>query len=170
MIEKLIMPEKGDAEIISYVMVILIITLVVGMITSILIPAIGKQQSKDRFENTKAYIDLIDNQVNEIMLAPINSSSKISLDLTNLYLDINSDDNSIQIYSLTSSEEFYENNLLVKTGNKYTYRNNQFLYAGVEYSDINIINYFNIANTKTDLYFKKKTINQLEITTAPENN
>jgi len=156
--------KRGDAEIISYVFLILIISLIVGSIFTFAIPEIAKQQSITKFNNSKDYIDNIDNSIQTIMVSPIDSTEIINLNLNNLYLEIDSDANTIKIYHLINGN-YYENKRLITNGAKYTYRDVQKLYAGLQYNEIDITTDIAAQNTKITLYLQKIGKNQLQITT-----
>ncbi len=156
--------KRGDAEIISYVFLILIISLIVGSIFTFAIPEIAKQQSITKFNNSKDYIDNIDHSIQIVMASPIDSTEIINLNLSNLYLEINSDANTIEIYHLINGN-YYENKRLITNGAKYTYRDVQKLYAGLQYNEIDITTDLAAQNTKITLYLQKIGKDQLRIST-----
>jgi len=156
--------KRGDAEIISYVFIILIITLIVGAILTFAVPEIAKQQSVMRFNNSKDYINKIDYSIQEVMASPVDSTKKLTIDLSNLYLEINPSNNRIEIYHLMNGN-YYENHRLIQDGAKYTYRDLQKLYAGLQYTDLNITTDVFVQNKRVTLYFQKISSNQLKITT-----
>ena len=157
--------KKGEAETIGYTSIIFIIVIIVGVITAATTTIIAQQQSVTRFENSKNYISSIDAMINQLMLSPVGSGDKISLDLTNLYLNVISDENKIEIYHLINGN-YYDNNKLIYQGLKYTYRDKQKLYAGIQYTDVNITTDLFVQNKVVLLYFEKTGINQLRITMA----
>jgi len=156
--------KKGEAETIGYISVIFIIVIIVGVLATATTTVIAEQNSVTRFENSKNFISDIDAMINQIMLSPTGTGSKISLDLTNLYLAIYADTNKIEIYHLINGN-YYENYKLLSQGQKYTYRDKQKIYAGVQYTDINITENTFAQNKAVILYFKKIGTNQLRITT-----
>jgi hypothetical protein len=156
--------KKGEAETISYVFIILIIALVVGAIMTGLIPIISQQQSITKFEHSKNYISSIDNTINELMIEPTGSGKVIPIDLSNLYLEIDEDNNTIQIYHLISGE-YYDNHKKILDGVRYTYRDNQKIYAGLEYTNIDITTDVFAQNKKVTLYLQKVGKRELQITT-----
>ena len=129
--------KKGEAETIGYISVIFIIVIIVGILAIATTTVVAEQNSVTRFENSKNYISDIESIINQVMLSPTGAGAKTSLDLTNLYLNISADTNKIEIYHLINGN-YYENYKLIYQGQKYTYRDKQKLYAGIQYTDVNI--------------------------------
>ncbi|MDD3085258.1 MAG: hypothetical protein PHU32_05225, partial [Candidatus ainarchaeum sp.] len=147
---------KGDNEIISQALIILIVTITVGLIISVLIPFIGEMQSKIRYENSIKQLDLLDQQILEIINEPIGSTKQISLNLSQLYLNI--DNNKVEIYSITNNNSsFFKDGLRVDEGNKYRYREGQKIVIGISYSNIIFSNSINLENKNNITLILKKT-------------
>jgi len=161
--------KKGEAETIGYISIIFIIVIIVGLIATATTYVVAEQQSVTKFENAKNYIADIETIINEVMLSPIGTGNKISIDLTNQYLNISADNDKIEVYHLINGN-YYDNNRLIYQGLKYTYRDKQKIYAGIQYTDVNITTNVLIQNKITILYFKKIGVNQLEITTNANTN
>ena len=147
---------KGDNEIISQALIILIVTITVGLIITVLIPFIGEMQSKIRYENSIKQLDLLDQQILEIINEPIGSTKQISLNLSQLYLNI--DNNKVEIYSITNNNSsFFKDGLRVDEGNKYRYREGQKIVIGISYSNISFSNSINLENKNNITLILKKT-------------
>ncbi|NCC70943.1 DUF2341 domain-containing protein [bacterium] len=156
--------KKGQSEVISYVIIIFIVAIIVSIIITQINPVISKSKSKQNFQTSKTQIELIEKTIKEVMLEPTSSSKSIRLDLENLFLNVDSDLNKIEIFHIMSGD-YYENEIKIKEGNKFTYRENQKIFSGLEFEDINIVNKLFIQNKTLDLYFTKTSRNTLEITT-----
>lgn len=154
--------KKGDAEIISYVIITFIVIVIIMLITTELIPTIEENQSKQRFEQSKQYIDKIDSEITKLAQEPTGSSSQLAINLNRLYLNIDADNNKIEIYHIMTGN-YYDNNLKIKDGTKYTYRNFQKLYAGVEYDEIDITQDLSAENRFVYLYLTKTDKNKIKI-------
>lgn len=147
---------KGDNEIISQALIILIVTITVGLIITVLIPFIGEMQSKIRYENSIKQLDLFDQKIAEILNEPIGTTKNISLNLSQLYLNI--DNNKVEIYSITNNNSsFFKDGLRIDEGNKYRYREGQRIVIGVIYSDLIFSNSINLENKNNITLILKKT-------------
>lgn len=147
---------KGDNEIISQALLILIVTIIVGLIITVLLPFIGEMQSKIRYENSIKQLDLLDQQILELINEPIGTTKEISLNLSQLYLSV--DDNRIEIYSLTNNNSsFFKDGLRIDEGNKYRYREGQKIVIGISYSNISFSNSINLENKNNITLILKKT-------------
>jgi type II secretory pathway pseudopilin PulG len=156
--------QKGEAELLSYIIVVLISIGIIALIMTGIIPAIEKNKSKQNFELSKNYIDLIDQKITKVLSSPIDSTDKLSLNLTDLYLTIDSNNQTIEIYHIISGE-YYKDTLKSYEGRKYIFRDKQKLYVGIKYDDINITTHKTITNQTIDLYFTKIGKNQIRIDT-----
>ncbi len=154
---------KGDNEIISQALIILIVTITVGLIITILIPFIGEMQSKIRYENSIKQLDFLDQKILEIINEPIGTTKNISLNLSQLYLNI--DNNKVEIYSITNNNSsFFKDGLRVDDGNKYKYREGQRIVIGIIYSDLIFSNSINLENkNQINLIIKKTAKNRISI-------
>ncbi len=156
--------EKAQTEVLSYILVIMIIVIVVAIIMAGLIPAIEKQQSKQKFNTSKNYIDEIQAKAIEVLGSPIDSTVMLTLNLEGLYLNIDEDLNKIEIFHIMYGN-YYKNLLRQEDGSKYTYRDRQKLFTGIEFENVDIIRDHFIQNKTINLYFTKIDKNKLKIHT-----
>ncbi|MFH0905990.1 MAG: hypothetical protein V1824_01475, partial [archaeon] len=155
--------QKGVAEIISYIFIIIIVGVVVGITIQVIIPVIQSYQSQAKFKESNKIIDNIYNKIIELKNQPIGSSEELRLNLENLYLNIYSETDKIEIYHITN-EEYFENKLKIDDGLKYTFRDAQKLYIGLEFNDIDINSNLSSQNRITNLHFIKTDKNVIKIT------
>jgi hypothetical protein len=154
---------KGDNEIISQALIILIVTITVGLIITVLLPFIGEMQSKIRYENSVKQLDILDQKISEIINAPIGTTKEIYLNLTQLHLSI--DNNKIEIYSITNNNSsFFKDGLRIDEGNKYSYREGQKIVVGISYPSISFGGSISLENiNNVNLIIKKTNKNYLSI-------
>lgn len=162
------MNNKGTSEIISQILLMLITVVVIGIILTALIPQITTSKSHIKFEESKRLRDDLYNNIQEVYNSPIGYTKEIELSLENLTLIIDSNTNTIEVYSIINGD-FYKDDLrLEETSEKYTYRNGQKLYAGFTLNNIDLVRSYTIDNTLRTRIFLRKTDKE-KITVLLEN-
>ncbi len=152
--------QKGASEVLSYILVIFIVIVVVGLIVSGVMPAIERTKSQKKFQEAKMYISEIEKKVNELMQSPIGSITSITLDLDEIFLEIDSNLQTIKMVQ-TIYGDYYKEGDLIKEGNIYTFREMQKLIVGLDLIGIEIIDNFYLTNSKTTVYIKKIDRNKI---------
>ncbi|HOW29312.1 MAG TPA: DUF2341 domain-containing protein [archaeon] len=151
------MNNKGTSEIISQILLMLITVVVIGIILTALIPQITTSKSQLKFEESKRLRDNLYNNIQEVYNSPIGYTKEIELSLENLTLIIDSNTNTIEVYSIINGD-FYKDNLrLDDTSEKYTYRNGQKLYAGFTLSNIDLVRSYILENQLNATIYLRKT-------------
>jgi hypothetical protein len=148
--------QKGIAEIIGDTIILLIVISVVALVTTILLPAISKQQSLQRFELAKKNISEIDTTVMSVLNQPINSVLETSIILDKMLLEIDADNNTLTISHTIKGNYFDEDYIQEMDSTKYNYREGMRLYSVLEYNNINIHESSEIENIKQLRIFVKK--------------
>ncbi|MFA7709246.1 MAG: DUF2341 domain-containing protein [archaeon] len=157
--------QKGVAEILSSILLILIVVVAVGIVMAGLLPEISKSKAKIKFDESILARDGLYSEIINIYNLPIGSTKQIDLSLDGLTLDINGDSDSITIYYVTDNPEFYKDQLRVEEDNgKYTYRDGQKLVAGVIFEDIDLVRSYIISNqANAKVILKKIAVDKIQI-------
>lgn len=146
--------KKGLSEVINYVLVIVIIIGVVALIFTGIMPSIKKAESFNRFETSQMYAHEILNKTNLVLESPINSVASVSLDLTRLVLEIDSNSQKIEISHIMVGN-YYDDGLYIKEGNIYTLRESQKLIVGIDFDDVIFSGDLLLEEATLNLYIKK---------------
>jgi len=152
--------EKGASEVLSYMLVIFIIIAVVGVIFAGVMPAIEKSNSQRNFEESKLLINNIDQKINELLLSPVGSTSSITVNLSKINLEINSENQTIEVYHIISGD-YYKEDLYVIEGNIYTKRDYEKLIVGLNLSGVSFTGDISLTNISTNIYLTKTGKNQI---------
>jgi hypothetical protein len=152
---------KGASEVISYVLVIFVVIVLVGIIIGGIIPSVEKSSSINKFEESKKYILDIENKINQILISPIGSVASLSLDLSNLTLEIDSDTSKIEIYHLISGD-YYKDGMLIDEGKTYTFREGQKIIAGLRLEEVEFTENLYVNKVNTEIYIKKVGRNKIQ--------
>lgn len=150
--------KKGASEIISYVIIILITVIVVGIIVTKLNLLVQKNNLEKDLQESRYYIELIENKVYEVLESPIGSITSLDIDLENKNLEIN--EKKIEI---THQLDKKIKKLKVVEARIYTKEENQKISIGLEIKDFEIENKLNAQNTRITLYIKKVDKNKVSI-------
>jgi hypothetical protein len=151
---------RGASEILSYILVVFIIVAVVGLVYQGVVPAIEKNNSQQKFSESKIYIEQINSKIQEVLESSTGSVVSLVIDLEKLNLEIDSNLNTIEIYHNISGNYFKEGQR-IDEGQMYFLREFENLIVGLDINGVDIEKGLYLSNTKTILYIKKNGKNKI---------
>lgn len=163
---------KGLNEIITTILIMLVMVIVVGIIITGVNSQISKGKEKTNYDNSIKVRDLLYSEIMQIYNSPIESTKEVTFSLSNLSIDINSDNETIEICSVGKNLNFFaDGKRLEEDNNKYVYRNMQQLCSGIVFENIDLIRNISFSNKEqARLIFKKITENKISVSVDNETN
>jgi hypothetical protein len=152
--------QRGASEILSYILVIFIIVAVVGLIYQGVVPAIERNNSQQKFEESKMYIEEIQGKIQEVLESSNGSVVSFVIDLDGLSFEADSNLEKIEIFHNISGN-YYKEGQLIREGEVYTFREFEKLIVGLDINGIDIEQGIYLNNTKTIVYIKKISRNKI---------
>jgi len=152
--------QRGASEILSYILVIFIIVAVVGLIYQGVVPAIERNNSQQKFEESRMYIEEIQGKIQEVLENSNGSVVSFVIDLDGLSFEADSNLDKIEIFHNISGN-YYKEGQLIREGEIYTFREFEKLIVGLDINGIDIEQGIYLNNTKTIIYIKKISRNKI---------
>lgn len=155
---------KGENEIISTILIMLIMVIVVGIIIAGVTSQISKGKEKTNYDNSIKVRDQLFSDIKELYNSPIESTKEINISLSNLILDINAEGDVIEICVIGKKFDFFDDGKRVEQdNNKYVYRELQKVCSGVSFDNIDLVRSYQISNRDSlRLVIKKITENKIQ--------
>lgn len=155
--------KKGASEVISYILIIFVVVVVIGIVFAGVMPAIEKANSKKKYDLSYKYIEEINQKINYILQEPNRSSTSIFLDLTDQTLKIDSSLKTLEIFH-TIKGNYFKEDLFIREGNIYTKRELEKLIVGLELDGISFTGDLSLTNEKSTLYIVKVSKGRIHFT------
>jgi len=148
----MIKKQKGISEVIAESIIILVIVALVGVVITVLVPAISKLQSQQRFEIAQDNIKKIDAAIIQVLNEPSGSVVEVGLNLDKQIFSIEQNQEEeikiLKISHVIKGNYFDDGIEEIIDSTKYNYREGQIVYSVLEYDNISFLKEIEIKNVK----------------------
>lgn len=152
--------KKGISEVISYLLITVIIVSIVAIIYVGFMPTIKETESYKNYQTAQGYMTQISNKIDVLLQSPVNSVVSLSLDLSNLILEIDSNTQKIE-FIFRFYGDFFEHGVYKKEGNIYTYRDSEKMVVGLDLMEVEFSEDLFLEKVITNIYIKKIDRNKI---------
>ena len=125
---------KAVSPIFSAVLITMLVIFVVILVTSAGLPLLDQMNDQMKFEKARNQLTKINEKINNVLLSE-NSRQEIQLNLSEMQLDVNKDNETIEINYALEKASFNENNYKKTLNELYWKRVGETMKLGLDYSN-----------------------------------